>query len=342
MKRPLILPSSHHPTAEVCVPRTDFTLLSESLGKASLLFPPKTGDLLMRPLERRTASDLRQAILAYRRHSSVSVYVSFSEKIGLPLALLLKAGRQKTPHVLVAHHLTSERKTNLQEKAGWLNTFARIVVLSKPQAVYLQEAAKYPESRILLLPDSIDTNFWSPQGNRTSAHEPFVLSVGQERRDYNTLFAAARELPSIPFVIVPGSTWTTQNQRRENLPPNVTLRHDLSYTDLRALYDHAAVVVVPLEANVSYAAGANGLLEAMSMGKPIILSETPGLKDYLQDSAIVHRIPPASPNALVQAIQKLWEIPRESRQSVAKVKHSLENYVAALAHLIREVEAEYR
>ena len=332
---PLILPS-HRPVTELCAPRNDFDLLSQALADAPLLFPPKSG----------RASDLRQAIAALRRHRRVSVYVSLSEKIGLPLALLLKARRIQTPHVLLAHHLTSAKKRALQARSRWLDGYSRIVVLSEAQAAYLRDEAEYPNQRVALLPDSVDTEFWHLPEIDMSDGERFVLSVGQERRDYHTLFVAARELSSIPFVVVAGSAWTNQNTVREDAPPNVAIRQNLPYVELRDLYARSALVVLPLEASVLYAAGANGLLEGMAMGKTVIVTETPGLSGYAEPDTNACVVPAGAPAALAQAIYGLWKSPEyaarlsvQARPAVA-TKHSLEAYVAALVGIVRDAEGE--
>jgi glycosyltransferase involved in cell wall biosynthesis len=340
---PLILASSY-PSVEACAPRTDFTLLAQALGDAPVLFPPTQGNIVVRFLESITASDLRQAIAAFRRHRSVSVYVSLSEKIGLPLALLLAIKRLHTPHVLVAHHLTSPRKRTLQSRVRWLQRFSRIVVLSEPQAAYLRDDVGYPEEQTVLLPDSVDTDFWHTQG-RSPAAEPFVLSVGQERRDYETLFAAAQELPSLSFVVVAGSVWADRSKIRGTAPPNVTIRQDLSYAALRTLYDNASLVVVPLQAGTLYAAGANGLLEGMAMGKAVILTETPGLRDYVRQGETSRIVPCTDPRALADEIRRLQgsrtdaqRLGREARRAI-EARHCLLHYVAALARTVRETES---
>ena len=328
--------SSHRPVTELCAPRNDFDLLSQALTDAPLLFPPKSA----------TGADLRQAITALGRYRRVSVYVSLSEKIGLPLALLLRARRIQTPHVLVAHHLTSPKKRALQVRSRWLEGFSRIVVLSEPQAAYLRDEAGYPNERVMLLPDSVDTEFWCPPEIDIPNGERFVLSVGRERRDYHTLFAAARELPSVPFVVVAGSAWADRNGVRENPPPNVTIRRNLSYADLRELYARSALVVLPLEAGVLYAAGANGLLEGMAMGKAVVLTETPGLSDYVQTGTDACVVPAGVPIALAQSVHELWTSPEyaarlsaQARPAVA-TKHSLEAYATALAGIVRDAERE--
>jgi glycosyltransferase involved in cell wall biosynthesis len=341
---PLILASNYR-SAEACAPRADFTLLSESLRDAPLLCPPPKASGFVSSIEKFTASDLRQAVTAFRQHSRVSVYISLSERIGLPLALLLSIKRIDVPHVLVAHHLTSPKKRALQSRIRWLQRFSRIVVLSEPQAAYLREEAMDPEEHALFIPDSVDTDFWRSQRSLPIT-EPLVLSVGQERRDYGLLFAAARELPTLPFVVVAGSAWSMQNKVHSTLPPNVTVRRGLSYADLRDLYDRASLVVVPLEADVPYAAGANGLLEAMAMGKPVVLTETSGLSGYVRQGKNGCIVPPENPHALADAIRRIQEgsggtadLGVEARRT-AEAKHSLPSYVTALAGIIRDAEKE--
>ncbi len=341
---PLILASSQPPT-ESCAPRADYALLAQVLGNTVLLYPRSEGSSLVSRLEEITACDLRQAITALRRRSRVSVYVSLSEKIGLPLALLLAIKRIYTPHILVAHHLTSPKKRALQSRIHWLQRFTRIVVLSEPQAAYLRDEAGYPEDRTVLLRDSVDTDFWQPQKER-SAEASFILSVGQERRDYATLFAAARELPDLKFIVVAGSGWAARTAITGMLSPNVIVCRDLTYADLRSLYERASLVALPLEANILYAAGANGLLEAMAMGKPVVLTETPGLKGYVRQGENAHVVSPANPHDLVAVLRQMQNSSGDTARlgvearGTAEARNSLQSYVMALAGIIQNAERE--
>ena len=52
--------------------------------------------------------------------------------------------------------------------------------------------------------------------------------------------------------------------RAPRVPGNVRFRQGLSYVELRELYRNARVVVVPVRAGTDYAAGVNGVLEAMA------------------------------------------------------------------------------
>jgi glycosyltransferase involved in cell wall biosynthesis len=147
-------------------------------------------------------------------------------------------------------------------------------------------------------------------------------------------------------MVVAGSAWAMQNRVHGSPPPNVRVRRDISYADLRKLYDRASLVVVPLEADVPYAAGANGLLEAMAMGKPVVLTETSGLSGYISQGRNGCTVPPENPHALADAIRRIQDgsggtagLGVEARRT-AEAKHSLPSYVMALAGIIRDAEKE--
>ena len=116
--RQLLLPSGNAETGNGERPKTDFEELSIALGGATVLYPPTNRAGFVGRLEARVASDLRQAGTAFLQRGSCSGFVSLSEKVGVPLALLLGA-RGGVPHVMVAHNLTSDRKRRLLLLQSW-------------------------------------------------------------------------------------------------------------------------------------------------------------------------------------------------------------------------------
>lgn len=358
---PLILTSTSETSAMPPVPRQDFALLADALN-GSLLYPTRTGaNTLLSRLEKRTATDIRQAFAALKRRRGVSVYVSLSEKVGIPLALLLPKNRRSRPaHVLVAHHLTSSNKRQLQERVGYLHRFDRIVVLATPQSVYLTEEARYPAERINLVFDSVDTGFWNNGSNATvepintptlsTAHcsltTSYLLTVGRERRDYETFAEALRLLPEERAVVVASSPWSREAGLPfivRDSPGNLTIRENLSYSELRELYVGALLVVVPLQAGTDYAAGVNGCLEGMAMGKPVLATQTPGLADYV-GGADNERIATAPANSvgLADAIRALRNDPTRCERLAlaghrfAQQTANIDIYVANMARIIQE------
>ncbi len=319
-------------------PRVDFEEIARVLG-ARLCHPPvRTGGLVAR-IEEKTASDLRQALSA--RRAPASVYLSLSEKVGLPLALM--GARRGTPHLLLAHNLTSERKRALQKRTGYLHRFDRVLVLCRTQEEYLRGEAGLPDEKIRFVYDKVDHRFFAPAGERTESGN-YVLSVGRERRDYQTLIAAVESL-NVPTTIVGSSPWSraaADGQQQDDVPPNVSLRRGLTFVALRDLYERAAVVVVPLLPGTDYAAGVNAVLEAMAMRKPLIVSDTPGIRDYLTQDENARVVPPGDPAALARAITDLLEdqagaemLARNARRVIDEGRN-LDGYVAAVAAIVRE------
>ncbi|MBC7805362.1 MAG: glycosyltransferase family 4 protein [Akkermansiaceae bacterium] len=356
----LILPSIPETLFEASAPRRDFLMLAETLG-GSLLYPVnRDADSLLSRLEKRTATDVRQAFAALKRRRSVSVYVSLSEKVGIPLALLLPKSRHDRPaHILVGHRLTSPNKRQLQERTGYLHRFDRVIVLATTQSLYLTQEARYPAHRVTFVFDSVDTKFWfgstppfgPPAPPELGAGGPkggYLLAVGRERRDYETLASAVRQLPDLGAVVVASSPWSRATTAiiPGEIPPNMTLRKNLSPVELRGLYADASLVVVPLLAGTDYAAGVNACLEAMAMAKPVLATATPGLANYCRGDSgeeLLATVPAGEPvGQLRAAIESLFADPtrctrlaRAGRQ-FAEQKANVDTYVASIASVVQD------
>ncbi len=290
------------------------------------------------------ASDFAQADAAWRRRGLVGAWLSTSEKVGLPLAL---RGTAEVPHVLIAHNLRSARKKLLHRLTGVLRTgFRAVVCLSQSQETFLRDVVNLPAERVYRLYHNVDTEFWRP-GPGDSAEGEYLLAVGRENRDYRTAVEAARKL-GLPLTIVAGSLWSSRGlgMASSDVPVNVTVRQGfVSYTDLRALYAGARLVVVPLNA-CDYAAGSTGALEAMAMGKASVVTGTEGLAEYVRDGETNRVVPPGDAPAMADAVRALWD-DAPSRRALgaagrARVEQemSLDGYAARLARIVRAVIEE--
>lgn len=260
--------------------------------------------------------------------------LALAEDAGFAVTALAPRG---TRQVVIAHNLTSRRERVLAERTGWLRRPDCIVVLAKPQERYLRERAGLPADRVCFVHDKVDHRFFVPSPDR--GDDGFVLSVGAEARDYGTLLDALRRLQA-PAVLVPSSQWVSAHGVRE-LPSGVTLRSDLSFAELRELYAAAALVVVSVRPGVQYAAGVNAILEAMAMGKPLVVTRTPGLEGYLDDGETMRTVPAGDPAALATAIDGLRTDPAHGRRlgrsarRVIDAGRNLDTYVADVAACVR-------
>jgi glycosyltransferase involved in cell wall biosynthesis len=138
---------------------------------------------------------------------------------------------------------------------------------------------------VTLIPYQTDERFWVPNG---IAAKNQICSVGLEYRDYDTLVNACAGT-GVNLVIAAASHWSTHSttNRTNRLPPNVTIT-SLDYSSLRQLYAESQFVVVPLK-DVDNQAGITTILEAMAMGKAVIVSHARGQTDVVRDRRRISR-----------------------------------------------------
>jgi glycosyltransferase involved in cell wall biosynthesis len=213
--RPLILLSGHagpNRADRTERPQADFDALAARVdGQISC---PDPGAPAVAALEERLRLGVSQAVRAHR--SSASVYVSLSERVGIPLSLL----RPRAPHLMVAHLLTSGKKRLIARRTGFLRRTDLTLVFSRDQERFLREDMGLDEHQVQFIWDKVDHRFFSPgPAGPVTEGDGYVLSVGREQRDYETLIEALRPL-KVPSVIVPGSAWS----HREASTPSVTAR----------------------------------------------------------------------------------------------------------------------
>jgi glycosyltransferase involved in cell wall biosynthesis len=99
------------------------------------------------------------------------------------------------------------------------------------------------------------------------------------------------------------------------------------------------MVIVPL-LDVDYAAGVTTLLEAMAMGKAVIVSDTKGLSGYILDDETGVHFTPTSELELRDTILSLWEKPdhlsrigRNARQ-VVEENMTIDLYVDNVVEIV--------
>jgi len=129
----------------------------------------------------------------------------------------------------------------------------------------------------------------------------YALCTGYAQRGWPTLLDAWRSLPGVPLKLLGAPL------RQAGLPPGVTVLPRMSFPDYRDLVAGARVVVLPVpDGWASW--GQMTLLQAMALGKPVVVTQTKPVRDYLSDEWCVP-VPPEDPAALAQGVQSLWNDP---------------------------------
>lgn len=211
------------------------------------------------------------------------------------------------------------------------------VVFSSSQIEMLHNA--YGRDKpIVFIPFYIDTDFYRPLA-RPPGVEPYVFSCGLDAgRDFDILLEVSSNIPG-RIMIKTGKDRVLQ----EAAPSNVDIVRDhLSYQEYRELYVGASIVIVTTQ-DTPNASGVTTLMEAMAMGKPVIVSDNPALRDYLPPSEAGIVIPVGDSASLQAAIMDLLENPLKAKIMGQEArKFALERFhprlhVKAVATLLQSI-----
>ena len=163
----------------------------------------------------------------------------------------------------------------------------KIICVSSVQKRIFARQLKVPENRIEYVPLGIDTNFFKPEINPV---DDFILCVGDADRDDETLIEAVRDLP-IKLIRISDESKILETlksklevgSRSSNLKEKFLLLHGVPDLQLKELYAKSTIVVVPICHQSNQPAGLTALLEAMAMGKAIIITRGLATQDYVID-----------------------------------------------------------
>jgi glycosyltransferase involved in cell wall biosynthesis len=271
------------------------------------------------------------------RYRQYDVLVSIDSSSAFLFVLAKRLLRLRKPVVVIDPALDPGWRNRMRMQWAVLPHAAAVVVYGRVQRHYL--TVQRPGIRAHFVPHRIDCRFFDPElatpPTPVSGKGDYILAVGSDiGRDYPLLIQAARQL-GLPLVL------HTRRDLPLDLPANVQVQRDwISFEALRDLYAGAAVVVVPLK-DTLHASGVNGLLEALAMGRPTVVSASRGIADYVDDGANACVVPVGDATALVHAIGALWEDRAlaerlgQAARARALADSAMPIYAARIAQLLR-------
>jgi glycosyltransferase involved in cell wall biosynthesis len=328
-------------------PRHAMQQLAHRLG-ALVHVPPERRPLTLRDRWRCTLGgtaemwDLAENVLAAAQPTDV-IYCN-SEASGLPIAALCR-GRRDRPRIAVfVHNLDRPRGRVALRLFGAASGVDWFVGCSRHQVDFLRDHLKLPAGRSTFIWDQTDLRFFAPGPASPAKARPVVMSVGLEQRDYRTLAAATADLPV--DVRISGYSRDAKAMAQafpDTMPANMTRRY-YEWPELLQLYRDADVVVVSTFAS-RYAAGVQGMMEAMACARPVIVTETEGLRSYLSGHHAAVKVPPGDPAAMRQAITRLLASPAEADRlaqsglALARKRHDSDRHVETLARGLEALRA---
>ena len=244
-------------------------------------------------VEHRTMSKSMQ-----RRFCDVTL--AYDERTGVPAALRGHRGSVAPVVTGVGWLTTRDAASPVQRRlvqralpraaSVWTQCSAMIPILSR----------EWDLPRVEFVPVGIDTDFYAEHPWDLAG--PLVVSAGEDRfRDHALLIGAVhrvrRQLPDLRLELATA------------LPVSIDPTLDTLHTQrmggrMRDLYARSSVVAVALKPTPT-GSGLTVVLEAMASGRPIVVTDNPGISDYVVHGETGLLVPPNDPEAFAGALRAL-------------------------------------
>jgi hypothetical protein len=178
---------------------------------------------------------------------------------------------------------------------------AHYCVLSSEEQRGFPESWGVPPERVHLTPFHwvLDERLVDDVPDRTGG----VFAGGDSLRDYGPLVEAAEGLDARVTI--------ASRTQRGPVPANVSLG-PLDPKRYDELFRAASVVVVPLERRGDRSAGQQTYLNAMALAKPIVVTDSLGVRDYVEDGVTGFVVPPGDAAAMRERLRWILDPANEA------------------------------
>lgn len=276
------------------------------------------------------------------------VVLSTVDTVGIPLMLLRRAGRLRSPLVYTAiglperlARLRTERMRRLYARA--LASSSTVLAYSQYEAdeVRAYLAGHAESTRVGFVPFGVDEHAFAPVNTQPSVD---VVMVGADpHRDVELFVRVAHETPGRTFHLV-----TTADRARSlsSAPPNLQIETDVPLDDVRRRLEGARVVALPVRDN-SYSGATTVLLQAMALAKPVVVTRTRAIATGygLSDGDNCRLVDPGDSAGFGRALMSVLRDEWHARSVGARARRTVEDgltwdrYVDRIEATLREASA---
>jgi glycosyltransferase involved in cell wall biosynthesis len=238
-----------------------------------------------------------------------------------------------------------ERAIGLKEQLRRIRTIRALRSMdvvwtySAPLRPKVAEKLRMPDSKVVFVPLGIDEQFYTKEDYPAS---PMVLSVGNDRsRDTETLYRALtlvhESRPDVRLVVQ-----TTDDRNCPSFIERYSRFRD--HSELREFYRQASVVAIATHENL-YTSGSTVALEVQAVGRPVVISGTPGMEDYVVDEMSGYLTPPGNAESMAARTLQILADPefgaRLGREGSERVRraNTTRHMAAAIHSALRSANA---
>ncbi|MBD2336874.1 glycosyltransferase family 4 protein [Calothrix sp. FACHB-156] len=319
------------------------------------VLPYEKLSLIKRIGEKLKIGDLDQQLrVIFIAHNYDLIY-STCQTSTLLLGLLRIVGIFRTPLVVKLERPFKKNQLNQILVNFFAQAHDKILCLSSQTVNRLKNDFGVDKDKLALLdwgPDLPSYDDYKFPDYDISAEKVFV-SAGNESRDYNTLAQAFNEIDSPLKIYCSRKSAPTINPHSPNITIQYSQRETLalawkaiSWQDLLSEYAKAYAITIPLyipphRIDTTPLYGVTSLLDAMAMGKPVIMTKHRQANIDVEKEKIGLWVEPGDVKGWQQAVNYLLEHPEEAQEMgkrgriLAEQKYNLEIFGSQLARALK-------
>ena len=288
--------------------------------------------------------DFATVLASLRTANRADVVLSTVDTVGIPLLMLAWAGRVRPPLVYIAiglperlARLRSERMRRLYARA--LAGTAAVAAYSEHEAEELRSfmASYGAATRVEFVPFGVDEDVFAPSVGQSAVD--VVMAGADPHRDVELFVGLAADMPNRSFRLVT----TADRARTLAPPPNLEVEADIPFGDMKRRLEEARVVALPVLDN-TYSGATTVLLQAMALGKPIVVTRTRAIADGygLVDGENCRLVEPGDADAFGRALAGVLRDEWHARSLGARARRTVEDgltwarYVDRIELLLRD------
>jgi glycosyltransferase involved in cell wall biosynthesis len=291
--------------------------------------------------------DLDQQIRVLRVASQYDVIFCGCQHDALLLGLLRFLRILRTPVVVTMHHMVHPVFRSRSMFNALFGSISSFVCLHRRVANELMSRFDVPTHRVEVIEWGGDASFYAnvaPFDGGSLADQPNgVVAAGRTFRDYEVLIRAVRDT-AIPLRI-----FCTQDvYPTERLSDNIAVHAQSGLSTLKALLSHyqgAAVIAIPMVHLPDKLIGLTSLLDAMAMGKPVVMTRNAHIDIDIEGEGIGLWVEPGDAEGWTRCLTYLLSHPDESRAmgqralALVQGKYHIDRFSTQLAEHLRRVHA---
>jgi len=272
--------------------------------------------------ERRIFHCLIQAIKILRLRRQYDIMVFDSEMLGNMVSLLSAFLPDKTPILMLdclwehprnrLHLMLKRMQFRLQAR-----TVRRFIVWAVHEMRDFSETFSLPVDMFQFIPFH-----HSLEGFHFEVSEgDYIFSGGDTDRDYRCLLQA---VSGLDVKVRIATRWKDWNEGADI--PACVEAGGTSPEDFRQLMAGAKIVVLPMRRGKLRSAGQQTFLNAMAMGKPVVVADDKGAGDYIDSGSNGIIVPSGNAEAMRTAIRSLLDNPDHARHMGARAREVYEKF----------------